>query len=51
MLKNRESACFSIKKTACEIMECVSLADGGWLFHKNFNQWTSMNILVYKVVF
>ena len=33
-----------------EIMECVSLVDGGKLFNKNFNQWTSMNIFVYKMV-
>ena len=26
-------------------MECVSLVDAGWLFDKNFNQWTSMDIL------
>ena len=26
-------------------MECVSVVDGGWLFDKNFIQWTSMNIL------
>ena len=29
-------------------MECVSLVDGGWLFDKNLNQWTSINILAYK---
>ena len=31
-------------------MECVSLVDQGWLFDKNYNQWTSMNILAHKTV-
>ena len=26
-------------------MECVSLVDGGWLFDKNFNQWTSIEYI------
>ena len=29
-------------------MECVSVVDGGWLFDKNLNEWTSMTILVYN---
>ena len=30
-------------------MECVSVVDEGWLFDKNFNQWTSINVLASKM--
>ena len=35
---------------AYDILECVLLVSRGWLFDKNFNQWTSMNIWAYKMV-
>ena len=31
-------------------MEWVSLVDRGWVFVKNLNQWTAINILAYKMV-
>ena len=27
-------------------MKCVSLVDGGWVFDKNLNKWTSINISI-----
>ena len=50
MFINKELACFSIINSMWNCGLCLRLVDGGWVFNKNFKQWTLINIWVHKMV-